>query len=76
MILTVYILVLIWIYIVLGRKKKQRIRLKKMSDAVCSLFNSQRWNELNRLALLTVKYHNPENLVFQHLPLKENVKNP
>ena len=49
---------------------------KFMSDAVCSLFNSRRWNELNRSALLTVKYHNPENLVFQHLPVKEKTENP
>ena len=46
-----------------------------MSDAVCSLFNSGRWNELNRCAFLTVKYHNPENLVFQHLPVKEKIEN-
>ena len=48
---------------------------KCMSDAVCSLFNSGRWNELNRCAFLTVKYHNPENLVFQHVPLKEIINN-
>ena len=50
-----------------------------MSDAVCSLFNSGRWNELNRCAFLTVKYHNPENLVenlvFQQLPVKQRIKN-
>ena len=49
---------------------------KFMSDAVCTLFNSGRWNELNRSAFLTVKYHNPENLVFQHLPVKERIENP
>ena len=47
-----------------------------MSDAVCSLFNSGRWNELNRSAFLTVKYHNPENLIFQHLPVREMIENP
>ena len=46
-----------------------------MSDAVCSLFNSGKRNELNRSAFLTVKYHNPENLVFQHLPVKEKIEN-
>ena len=46
-----------------------------MSDAVCSLFNSGRWNELNRSAFLTVEYHNPENLKFQHLPVKEKIEN-
>ena len=49
---------------------------KYMSDAVCSLFDSARWNELNRSAFLTVKYHNPENLVFQHLPIKGKIENP
>ena len=47
-----------------------------MSDAVWTLFNSGRWNELNRSAFLTVNYHNPENLVFQHLPVKEKIENP
>ena len=49
---------------------------KFMSDAVCTLFNSGRWNELNRSAFLTVKYHNPENLIFRHLLLKEKSENP
>ena len=48
---------------------------KHMSHSVCSLFDSGRWNELNRSAFLTVKYHNFENLVLQHLPVKKNVKN-
>ena len=47
---------------------------KYISNAVCSLFNSGRWNELKKSAFLTVKYHNPENSVFQHLPVKENLK--
>ena len=49
---------------------------KHMNDAICYLFNSGRWNELNRSAFLTIKYHNPENLVFQHLPIKEKINNP
>ena len=49
---------------------------KYMNNAICTLFNSGRWNELNRSAFLTIKYHNPENLIFQHLPLKEKIKNP
>ena len=49
---------------------------KDMNDAVCYLFNSGRWNELNRSAFLTIKYHNPENLIFQHLPVKEKIENP
>ena len=49
---------------------------KHMNESICTLFNSGRWNELNRSAFLTVKYHNPENIMFQHLPVKEKVKNP
>ena len=49
---------------------------KYMNDAVCYLFNSGKWNQLNRSAFLTIKYHNPENLIFQHLPIKEKIKNP
>ena len=48
---------------------------KCMSDAVCSLFNSERWNELNRSAFLSVKHHNHENLIF-HLPIRKNIVNP
>ena len=49
---------------------------KYMSGAICVLFNSEKWNELNRSVFLTVKYHNPENLIFQHLPVKEKIENP
>ena len=49
---------------------------KYMNESICSLFNTEKWNELNRCAFLTVKYYNPENLVFHHLPVKENIKNP
>ena len=49
---------------------------KYMSDAVCWLFNSGRWNEIKRCAFLTVKYHNPESLASQHLPVKEKIENP
>ena len=37
---------------------------KCMSDAVCSLFNSGTWNEINRSAFLMVKCHNAENIIF------------
>ena len=46
-----------------------------MIESICTLFNSGRWNELNRTAFLTIKYFNPENLIFQHLPKKEKIKN-
>ena len=47
-----------------------------MNEPTCTLFKSGRWNEKNRSLFLTVKYHNPENLVFQHLPVKEKIENP
>ena len=47
-----------------------------MNDAVCYLFNNRRWDELNRSAFLTVKYHNPEKIFFQHLPVKEKINDP
>ena len=47
-----------------------------MSDAVCSLFNSGRLNDLNRSAFLTVEYYNLENLIFQHILVKEKIENP
>ena len=52
---------------------------KNIISLICSLFNSGKWNELNRLnrsAFLIVKYHNTENVVFQHLSVKEKTKNP
>ena len=47
-----------------------------MKESICTLFNCGRWNELNRSAFLTIKYHNPENLIFQHLSIKEKINNP
>ena len=47
-----------------------------MNDAICYLFNSGNWNQLNRSVFLTIKYHNPQNLIFQHLPIKEKIENP
>ena len=47
-----------------------------MNDAVCSLFNGQRFEELNLCCFLTVKYHNPENLIFQHLPARDRIRLP
>ena len=47
-----------------------------MNESICSLFSSGTWNELNRSAFLTVKYHNLDDSVFQHLPMKEKIKNP
>ena len=49
---------------------------KHMNESICNLFNSERWPELNRSAFLTVKYHNRENLNFQHLLVEEKIENP
>ena len=47
-----------------------------MRSAFCRLFSCGRWNESNRCAFLTVKYHKPENLIFQQLSVKEKIDNP
>ena len=49
---------------------------KHMNESICSWSKNGSWNELKRSAFRTVKYHNPENLVFQHLPVKNKIKNP
>ena len=49
---------------------------KYLNDAVCEKIVSGRWDELGRSAFLTVKYHKPANLIFQHLPVKERIINP
>ena len=49
---------------------------KYMNESICTLFNSGKWNELNRSAFLTVKHHNPEDWIFQHLSIKEKIENP
>ena len=45
---------------------------KCMNDAVCGFFNSGRREESKRFAFLTVKHHNPKNLIFQHILINEN----
>ena len=38
-------------------------------------FNNQTFNQHgDESAILTIKYYNPPNLIFQHLPVKEKVK--
>ena len=47
-----------------------------MNDAYVKAFNDQTFNEGgDKSAMLTIKYYNPPNLIFQHLPIKEKVKN-
>ena len=48
---------------------------KYMGDTVCEIFNSGRWNDLNRSASI-IKYDNPKNIIFQHVLIREKTNNP
>ena len=46
-----------------------------MNDVYVEAFNIQTFNEDgDESAILTIKYYNPPDLIFQHLPLEEKVK--
>ena len=46
-----------------------------MNDVYVEAFNNQSFNEDgDDSAILTIKYYNPPNLIFQHLPIKEKGK--
>ena len=46
-----------------------------MNDVYVEAFNNQTFNEDgDESAILTLKYYNHPNLIFQHLPVKEKVK--
>ena len=46
-----------------------------MNDVYVEAFNNQTFNEDgDESAILTIKYFNPPDLIFQHLPVKEKVK--
>ena len=46
-----------------------------MKDVYVEAFNNQTFNEDgDESALLTIKYHNPPDLIFQHLPIQEKVE--
>ena len=46
-----------------------------MKKTYVEAFNNQTFNEDgDESAMLTIKYYNPPNLIFQHLPVKEKVK--
>ena len=47
-----------------------------MNDAVCTLFNNKEFEKLNLCCWLKIKYHNPSNLTFQHLPIKDRIQIP
>ena len=47
-----------------------------MNNAYVEAFNNQIFNQDgDESAILTIKYYNPPNLIYQHLPVKEKVKN-
>ena len=46
-----------------------------MNKAYVEAFNKKTFNEDgDESAMLTIKYHNPPDLIFQHLPVREKVK--
>ena len=46
-----------------------------MNDIYVEAFNNQTFNEDgDESAILTIKYYNPPDLIFQHLPVKEKVE--
>ena len=47
-----------------------------MNDIYVDAFNNQTFNEDgDESAILTIKYYNPPDLIYQHLPVKEKAKN-
>ena len=47
-----------------------------MNKTYVDTFNSQNFNEDgDESAILRINYYNPPDLLFQHLPVKEKVKN-
>ena len=43
------------------------------SEEFCNLFNDGKWKELNKTGFFKVKYHNRENLILQHMAVKEEI---
>ena len=46
-----------------------------MNDVYVEAFNNQTFNEdADESAILTIKFNNPPDLIYQHLPVKDKVK--
>ena len=45
------------------------------SDVYCKFFNTGEWASLKKTRFFKVKHHNPENLILQHMAVKEDVYN-
>ena len=43
---------------------------------LCEVFSTGKWIKLNQSSFFEVKYYNPENIIFQHMNVKEQVFNP
>ena len=43
------------------------------SEVYCNLFKTGEWASLKKTGFFNVKYHNPENLILQHMAVKEDV---
>ena len=43
------------------------------SQVYCKMFNTGQWASLKKTGLFRVKYYNPENLVLQHMAVKQHV---
>ena len=71
-----YILLLCGMKIQCIRKKGTRLANQPhMIDVYVEAFNNQIFNEDgDESAIITIKYYNPPDLIFQHLPVKEKVK--
>ena len=45
------------------------------SNYLCELFNNGNWKSLNKSGFFKVRYHNPKEIIFQQMSVKENVFN-
>ena len=57
-------------------KIETAIAIKKEDSAcLCDLFNTGEWKKLNKSGFFDVKDYNPENIIFQHMSVREQVFN-
>ena len=45
------------------------------SDYLCDLFNNGESKNLNKTGFFKLSYHNPKEIIFQHMSVTENVFN-
>ena len=57
-------------------KIKTAIAIKKEDiGPLCEVFNTGKWKKLNKSGFSDVKNYSPENIIFQHMSVKEQVFN-